>query len=237
MMAEWAPKRFWKEASVAEAEGGWAVRLDGRPVRTPAKAPLVLPTRALAEAVAAEWDAQVEVVDPRSMPFTRTANAAIDKVAPQFDDVARMLADYGDADLLCYRAEGPEALVTRQAAGWDPLLDWAAEVLQAPLTPVAGVMHAPQPGESLRALGNRVFALTPFELAAFHDLVTISGSLVIGFAVIEGHRPVAELWAASLIDDVWEEEVWGPDEEAAERLRARRKAFFQAAEFHRLVQG
>lgn len=236
-MAEWAPKRFWKEASVAEADGGWTVRLDGRAVRTPAKAPLVLPTRALAEAVAAEWDAQVEKVDPLSMPFTRTANAAIDKVTPQFDDVARMLSDYGDADLTCYRAEGPEALVVRQAEGWDPLLDWAAEVLEAPLNPVAGVMHAPQPGESLRALGNRVFALTPFELAAFHDLVTISGSLVIAFAVLERHRPVEELWAASLIDDTWQEEIWGADEEAAERLEARRKSFFHAAEFYRLAQG
>lgn len=234
-MAEWAPKRFWKEAAVADLPEGFAVRLDGRPVRTPGKAPLVVPTRALAQAIAAEWDAQAERVDPETMPYTRAANAAIDKVTPRFDDVARMLADYADADLLCYRAEGPDALVQRQAAAWDPLLDWADKALGARLVPVSGVMHMPQPGESLRALGNRVFALTPFELTALHDLVTISGSLVIGLAVIHEGREVAELWETSRIDEIWQEEVWGVDEEAAERTENRRKAFHHAAKFHAML--
>ncbi|WP_102226336.1 ATP12 family chaperone protein [Acidimangrovimonas sediminis] len=236
-MAEWAPKRFWKQAEADPVPGGFAVRLDGRPVKTPAKAALVVPTRALADAIAAEWDAQEERIDPAAMPFTRSANAAIDKVTPQFDDVAQMLADYADADLLCYRAEGPETLIRRQAEGWDPLLDWSARALAAPLVPVAGVMHAPQPGDSLRALGNRVFALTPFELTAFHDLVTISGSLVIGLAVVDCHRPVAELWEASRIDEAWQEELWGSDEEAAERTESRRKAFFHAARLLDLLAG
>lgn len=235
-MAEWAPKRFWKEARPEKVTGGFTVHLDGRPVRTPAKAPLIVPTPALAGAIAAEWQAQDTRVDPEAMPYTRAANSAIDKVTPQFDEVAQMLSDYGDADLLCYRAEGPEALIARQAEGWDPLLAWAAEALEAPLIPVTGVMHAPQPGESLRALGNRVFALTPFELTAFHDLVTISGSLVIGFAAIEGHRPIEELWALSRIDEIWQAEVWGEDEEAAERTENRRKAFIHAANFHAALQ-
>ncbi|MDA3889553.1 MAG: ATPase [Allgaiera sp.] len=235
-MAEWAPKRFWKEAAVAELPEGFTVRLDGRPVRTPAKAPLVVPTRGLAQAIAAEWDAQAERVNPEVMPYTRAANAAIDKVTPRFDDVARMLADYADADLLCYRAESPEALVARQAAGWDPLLDWAAEALDARLIPVTGVMHAPQPGDSLRALGNRVFTLTPFELTALHDLVTISGSLVIGFAAIHGYRETADLWAVSRIDEIWQEEFWGTDEEAMARTKNRCNAFHHAAKFHAMLQ-
>ncbi|GHE05779.1 ATPase [Defluviimonas sp. 20V17] len=235
-MAEWAPKRFWKEAAVADLPEGFAVRLDGRPVRTPGKAPLSVPTRALAHAIAAEWDAQAERVEPETMPYTRAANAAIDKVTPRFDDVARMLADYADADLLCYRAESPEALVARQAAGWDPLLDWADKALGARLVPVSGVMHVPQPGESLRALGKRVFALTPFELTALHDMVTISGSLVIGLAAIQGHREIADLWEVSRIDEVWQEEAWGIDEEAMERTENRRKAFHHAANFHAMLQ-
>ena len=172
-MTAWAPKRFWTAATVEPDGADWTVRLDGRGVRTPAKAPLVVPTRRLAEAIAAEWQAQRGTIDPRAMPFTRSANAAIDKVTPQFDAVAGLLADYGDSDLLCYRATGPEALAARQAAAWDPLLAWADTALGAPLRPVSGVIHSPQPPESLRALGTRVFALTPFELTAFHDLVDI----------------------------------------------------------------
>lgn len=236
-MSEWAPKRFWKAAGVAAEGDGWAVQLDGRAVKTPAKAPLVVPTRALAERIAVEWDAQQERVDPVTMPFTRAANAAIDKVGKQFDEVAQMLADYGDSDLICYRAEGPEALVARQAAGWDPLLAWSEVALEAPLSAVSGVMHAAQPPASLRALGSRVFALTPFELTAFHDLVTISGSLVIALAAIEGHLPIEELWALSRVDELWQEELWGADEEAAERTEARRKAFMDAMEFFRLSRG
>ncbi|MFC2968896.1 ATP12 family chaperone protein [Acidimangrovimonas pyrenivorans] len=235
-MAEWAPKRFWKETQVVPAEGGWTVQLDGRAVKTPAKAPLVVPTRALAEAIAAEWQAQEDKVDPATMPFTRAANAAIDKVTVQFDEVAAMLASYGDSDLLCYRAEGPEGLVARQAEAWDPLLDWVAEAFGAPLTPVSGVMHAAQPEQSLKALEARVRALTPFEMTAFHDLVTISGSLVIGLAAVEGRAGTDVLWPLSRIDEDWQAEQWGRDDEAAEHAELRREAFEHAGRFFDLTR-
>lgn len=134
-MSEWKQKRFWKTVGVEPEGAGFAVALDGRRVKTPAKAPLVVPTQAMAGAIAAEWDAQVEVVDPLSMPNTRSANAAIDKVTIQFAEVADMLAEYGDSDLLCYRAETPEELVARQSENWDAALDWAAEALGARLAP------------------------------------------------------------------------------------------------------
>lgn len=140
-MSDWKPKRFWKTSAVVETDGGFTVELDARRVKTPAKAALILPTIEMAQAVAEEWDAQDKVVDPATMPFTRSANAAIDKVAIQHAEVADMLADYGDSDLLCYRATHPQALVTRQAQAWDPLLAQAADALGARLAPVAGVLH------------------------------------------------------------------------------------------------
>ena len=140
----WTAKRFWTDATVEEAAQGFTVRLDGRAVKTPAKAELVVPTTAMAEAIAQEWQAQDEVIDPNSMPVTRSANAAIDKVTAQFKEVADMLAAYGDSDVTCYRADTPDSLVARQAAAWDPLLEWAAVTFGARLFPVQGVMHAPQ---------------------------------------------------------------------------------------------
>lgn len=234
-MAEWAAKRFWKDTSVAEVEGGFTVHLDGRPVRTPAKAPLIVPTRALADLIAAEWDAQEGAIDPNTMPATRGANAALDKVAVQKAEVADMLADYGDSDLLCYRAEHPRELVTRQEEGWNPLLDWAETALAARLEPRAGVMHAPQTPEALEALRRRTHALTPFELAAFHDLVALSGSLILGFAVIEGRLTAEEAWALSRVDELFQIEQWGADEEAAEADEVKRQSFLQAALFYRVV--
>ncbi|WP_434289241.1 ATP12 family chaperone protein [Celeribacter sp. SCSIO 80788] len=234
-MAEWAAKRFWKDTTVAEAEGGFTVHLDGRPVRTPAKAPLILPTRALAELIAAEWDAQEGAIDPNTMPATRGANAAIDKVAVQHAEVADMLSDYGDSDLLCYRAEHPRELVERQEAAWDPLLDWAEEVLEARLEPRAGVMHAPQATDALEALRRRTHALNAFELAAFHDLVALSGSLLLGFAVIEGRLAPEEAWGLSRIDEAFQIEQWGEDEEATEAAEIKRQSFLQAALFYRVV--
>lgn len=233
-MAGWVAKRFWSEASVTPVETGFAVRLDGRPVKTPAKAPLVLPTRPLAEAVAAEWHAQEGVIRPETMPFTRSANSALDKVAPQFDEVAAMLAEYGGSDLLCYRATAPEALVLRQATGWDPLLDWAAEALGAPLAVTQGVIHVPQDEISLQRLAQRVRAQGAFHLAGFHDLVAISGSLVLALAVTEGRLSPAEAWALSRIDETWQAEVWGVDDEAASLEATKRDAFHHAARFYAL---
>jgi chaperone required for assembly of F1-ATPase len=230
----WAARRFWTAASAVPVEGGFTVHLDGRPVRTPLKAPLVLPTAGLAEAVAAEWQAQEGTVKPETMPFTRTANSAIDKVATQQAEVVEMLAAYGDSDLLCYRAEGPPDLVARQAAGWDPLLDWAAKAVGAPLTATAGVIHIEQPEESLEALEAQVSALSPFQLSAFHDLVAISGSLVLALAVTHGRLSAEEAWSLSRIDEDWQIELWGEDEEAAEIAALKREAFLQADRFYGL---
>lgn len=236
-MSEWKQKRFWTEASVVQDDAGFAVALDGRRVKTPAKAPLVVPTRRMAAAIAAEWDAQEEGVDPTSMPFTRSANAAIDKVTIQFAEVADMLADYGDTDLLCYRAESPEELVARQAQIWDPILAWAAEALNAPLVPRTGILHVPQDPEALRRLRQDVHKFSPFELAAFHDLVGMSGSLILGFAAAKNHLPIEELWEASRLDERWQEEQWGEDEEARDIEDKKKSSFLHAGAFFHASSG
>lgn len=230
-MSGWKAKRFWKEATVEEVEGGWTVRLDARPVKTPAKAPLVLPTRALAEAVADEWEAQQGEVRPDTMPFTRAANSAIDKVAPQRAEVVAIIAAYGDSDLLCYRATGPQELCDRQARAWDPLLDWASDALGARLVATAGVMHIAQDQAALDRLTARVAAMTPFQVAAFHDLVALSGSLVLALAVVDGRIDPQSAWELSRLDETWQIEQWGEDEEAAAAAEVRRAAFHQAARF------
>ncbi len=234
-MSDWAPKRFWKETRADACEGGFTVYLDTRTVRTPAKAPFTLPTLALAEACAAEWDAQEAQIDPAAMPFTRTANSALDKVAVQHDEVAEMIAAYGDSDLTCYRADAPVELVARQAEAWDPLLDWAGEAFGARLKPRTGIMHAPQDAEALARLRAEVSSLDAFRLAAFHDLVSLSGSLVIGLAVAHGHLDAETAWTLSRIDEDWQAEQWGEDEEAAEHAALKRQAFLDAALFFRLA--
>lgn len=233
-MSIWAAKRFWTAASAIPVDGGFTVHLDARPVRTPLKAPLVVPTLALAEAIAAEWQAQDGKVNPGTMPFTRTANSAIDKVAPQMDEVAAMLAAYGGSDLLCYRAEGPPDLVARQAEGWDPILIWALEALGADLVVTAGVIHVEQPKESVLRLHERVAGMTAFQLAAFHDLVAISGSLVLALAVTDGRVTAEAAWSLSRIDEDWQISLWGEDEEAAEVAGLKRAAFLQADRFYGL---
>jgi len=236
-MSEWKAKRFWKEAGITEAETGFGVALDGRPVKTPAKAPLILPTRAFADEVAREWDAVEEQIDPRDMPFTRTANAAIDKVAVQQAEVAEMIADYGGTDLLCYRADAPEALRARQNAAWDPLLDWAEATYGARLLVTSGVMHLAQPETALAPLRTVVREFTPFQLAALHDLVALSGSLIIGLAVARSHQPPETLWSVSRIDETWQEEHWGEDAEAQNQTALKYASFLHAARVWRLSAG
>ncbi|MEK0164566.1 ATP12 family protein [Phaeobacter sp. A36a-5a] len=231
-MSEWKQKRFWKEVAVAEVESGFAIELDSRRVKTPAKAPLIVPTREMGDAIAAEWDAQTESVDPLSMPMTRSANAAIDKVSHQHGEVSDMLADYADSDLLCYRAEMPVELVQRQAEIWDPALDWAAEALAARLQPRTGILHVPQDPEALHRLRGLVHEMTPFQLAAFHDLVAMSGSLVLGFAAARGWRPADEIWEMSRLDELWQEQQWGRDDEAQATADLKRTAFLHAKRFY-----
>lgn len=229
-MSGWAARRFWTAAGVAPEGAGWSVRLDGRPVRTPARAPLVVPTERLAAAIAAEWDAQSAEVRPAAMPLTRAANAAIDKLPVHRAAVVAEIAGYGASDLLCYRAEVPAGLCARQAAAWDPLLAFAAETLGAALAVTRGVMPVAQPPASLARLEAAVRALDDWALTALSDLVSLSGSLVIGLAVVHGRDPAA-LWPLSRIDEDWQAELWGTDDEAAAAAALRAAAFRDAARF------
>jgi chaperone required for assembly of F1-ATPase len=232
-MSEWQPKRFWKKAQAEACEGGFTVLLDGRPVRTPAKAPLTVPTRTMADAIANEWDAQEKVIDPRTMPVTRGANAAIDKVRTQRDEVVDLLAEYGDSDLLCYRAAGPEGLIRKQAEAWDPMLDWAADALGVRLAVGEGVMHVAQPPEALGKLRNELAAFDEFALAAVHDLISLSGSLILALGVTREAIAVEKAWLLSRIDEHWQVSQWGEDEEATAAEAIKRQAFEDAARFYR----
>lgn len=230
-MSDWKRRKFWKSVTTESVDGGFSILLDGRSVKTPAKSALIVPTQAMATEMAREWDAQGDIIDPATMPITRAANSAIDKIVPQFDEVADIIAAYGDSDLLCYRAAEPRELTQRQAAAWDPLLHWAETALNAPLLPITGVMHQPQPAASLQALQGQVTAMSPFELAGLHDLVAMSGSLVIGLAAAANHMAVSDLWALSRIDEDWQIEQWGVDEEAAELAERKRGEFIAAHHF------
>jgi chaperone required for assembly of F1-ATPase len=216
-------KRFWKTVAII----GGAIELDGRPVRTPAKALLALPTPQLAEAVAEEWRSVGEQIDPRTMPLTGLANAAIDHVAPNPAPFAADLARYGESDLLCYRAELPEPLVERQAAHWDPLLDWARTRYDVHFETTTGVMHRPQPEATILRLQGVVAAIDPFRLAALAPLVTITGSLVASLALLEGAADRETVWRAAQLDEDWQAEQWGEDELAL-RAREVREADFDA---------
>ncbi len=233
-MSDWAAKRFWDAASVETATGGFTVHLDGRPVRTPGKSPLIVPTHAMAAGIAAEWDAQDGVIDPNSMPITRAANSAIEKVAPQMDAVVTELSGYGKSDLICYRATGPDALIEQQAAAWDPWLAWVANALDAPLVATQGVMPVAQPAPSLRRLRAEVAKLDHFQLAGFHDLVAISGSLVLSLAVTHGKLDADTAWDLSRVDEVWQISQWGADEEAAAHAALKRQGFLNGARFFEL---
>lgn len=233
-MSAWKAKRFWKEVSVHPAEGGFGIHLDARPVRTPAKALMVLPTRAMAEDIAEEWRAAEKVIDPRKMPVTRAANAAIDKVAPQFDEVADLIAAYGASDLLCYRAIGRAEMVAAQAAAWDPMLDWAARKFEAPLNVTSGVAPIDQPKDSVQRLAAQVHACDNFQLTALYDLVSLSGSLVLGLAMTSGEFPPETLWTLSRFDEDWQAREWGQDEEASAIAEKKREDFLRACHFWKL---
>lgn len=224
-------KRFYTDVTVVAEEGGHAIRLDGRPVRTPARASLTLPTAALADAIAQEWRAQGEEVDPASMPMTGLANAAIDHVAPNRVSFAEGVARYAQSDLLCYRANGPDTLVARQAAAWDPLLDWARGRYDVTFAVTQGIIPVPQPDETLDRLGAAVVALDPFILTGLSTLVTLSGSLVCALAVVEGGHEISAIWEAAEIDEAWQVEQWGEDAEAAARSVRRADDFATAGAF------
>ena len=229
-------KRFWKQAAAVREGDGWAVELDGKPLRTPARKPLLVPTKSLAEAIAEEWNGSGETVDPRGMPLTGLANAAIDRVASDPEDFADGLAKYGESDLACYRTETPRSLVARQEESWDELLAWARRRFDVDFCTTSGIIHVAQPEATTQRLTHAVRSLGAFPLAGLSPLVTIGGSLVAGLAVLEGHLPPADAWHAVTIDEQWQREQWGADAEAEAALEARRSAFFAAAWFLELLE-
>jgi len=224
-------KRFWKDVSVSEGDSGWSIQLDGRLVKTPARELLSLPTRALADAIAAEWAAVEGDIDPRAMPLTGLANAAIDRIATDRDAFARDLAKYSEADLTCYRDDWPPELVERQAQGWDPLLAWARRRYDVDFVTTAGVTHVAQPPATVEQLSHAVAALDHFRLAGLSPLVTIGGSLIAALAVLEKAFEPVDNWDAVSIDDRWQLEQWGSDPEAELALENRKRDFLAAARF------
>ncbi|CAO4177871.1 ATPase [Methylorubrum populi] len=224
------PKRFYAEAGIAPAEGGFRLVLDGRGANTPGRRPLVVPDTVLGEALAAEWAAQETVIDPRTMPLTRLVNTTIDGVVDRRAEVAADLAAYAGTDLVAYRAGTPERLVAEQAAAWDPLVAWVADQFGARLFLAEGVMHVEQPESSVAALRAAVEAVEdPFRFAALHAMTTLTGSLVIALAVLHGRLDAEQAWAAAHVDEAYQAGVWGRDAEAEARLAYRRLEFNAAA--------
>ena len=228
-------KRFWTDAEAVEEAGGWAILLDGRPLRTPARASLLLPSRGLADAIVEEWRQAPDDVNPRAMPLTGLANAAVDRIASDQGTFAASVAKYAEADLICYRAEGPPALVARQHELWDPLLAWARRRFDVEHRVTTALLHVPQPDETVKRLQLAVTRLDPFVLAGFSQLVTIGGSLVAGLAIVEQAFSVDQAWNAVSIDEHWQLEQWGSDAEAEAALENRKRDFFVAAQFVALL--
>ena len=226
--------RFFTQASVEQEGDVFALALDGRRARTPGKTPLAFPTRALGEAVAAEWNAQGAAIDPRSMPLTKLANSAIDGVAADPAAVAADLVRYAGSDLVVYRAGEPDRLVALQAGAWDPVLAWARGRLGARFSLREGLMYLEQPPEAVAAVAAAIANESPFRLAALHVMTTLTGSVLIALMHAAGDLDAEAAWHASHVDELYQEGRWGEDAEAAERRAARRAEFDAASRFHAL---
>lgn len=229
-------RRFWKEVSLEPSTFGHAVRLDGRPVKTPTRNELALPARKLADAVVAEWEAVEKTVDPITMPMTGFANAAIDRVGVDRAAFAAAIAAYGETDLFCYRAAVGEPLAERQAAVWDPWLDWARGRYDVSFVIVEGIMHQPQPEATLAKLRTAVAACGTFELAAMAKLAHLSGSLIATLAVVERAGEAQAIWDAACLDELWQEELWGADHWAQKNRSDREAEFMAAVQFLELLR-
>jgi len=219
-------KRFYKEVSVADG----AILLDGKPVKTPARAALTLPTPELAEMVAAEWRAQGEEIDPRTMKLTGLCNAAIDRIAPDVAAFVRPLAAYAESDLLCYRADNPAELIARQAEAWDPLLAWARARFDVHFAVTSGIVHAPQPDATIARLGEALGVYDAFHLAGLAPIITIGGSLVTALALAEDEVDPDRAFDLTHLDELWQARRWGEDRLALEARAARKRDFMAAAE-------
>lgn len=228
-MSEVELKRFWTETVVAGDGPPFSVHLDGRPVRTPLRNPLSIPSHALATAVAAEWDAQTGKVDPFSMPLTRYMNSVIDSVAVNREAVVDTVAAYGETDLLCYRASHPQTLVERQAAAWEQCLTWFARTHDAPMVVVQGILPVDQPAQTLAKIRALVAGHDDIGLAALHDLTSLSGSIILALAVSDGHLDLEVAWSTSRIDEDWQIERWGVDALAQKEAARKHGEFLDAA--------
>lgn len=229
-------KRFWKEVSVEQAEGGWRVALDGRPIRTQGGAAQVVPTRPLAEALAAEWAAQGEEVDPKRLVLRDLADYAIDQVAPDTAAAIARLLPYAETDTLCYRADPDEPFYRRQRDAWEPLVAACEARHGIRLERVGGVIHRPQPPETIARLKDLLGERDPFQLAALETATSLAASLVAGLAALEDRTDSDALFAAANCEEDWQAELWGWDPQAEERRAARLETFRQAAEFARLAR-
>jgi chaperone required for assembly of F1-ATPase len=223
------PRRFYKKAELAAEDDLFVVSLDRRRAKTPGRAPLGVPDRVVGEALAAEWDAQIEVIDPATMPLTRIVNTSIDGVSKKLGDACRDIAAYAVNDLLCYRADSPEGLVARQAAAWDPLLEWIFDEFGVRLQVGTGVLPLTQ---SDHVAGRIVDLLGPFEalpLTATHVVTTLTGSAVLALSVALGRQTPEEAWFAAHIDEDWQIDQWGAVPEATERRESRWREMAAAA--------
>ena len=229
-------KRFWKQAEAVAEGDAWTVKLDSRPVRTPGGTPLAVPSPALAQAIAAEWNGIEESIDPRRMPLTGLANAAIERIAPEKDAFAAGLANYAEGDLACYRAEGPRKLVERQEAEWDALLSWARRHYDVDFCTTSGLIHVDQPQATVERLAYALAVLDAFRLAGLSPLVTIGGSLVAALAVLQEAISAEAAWEAVTVDDRWQLEQWGSDAEAEAALANKRRDFLAGAKFLELLE-
>ena len=230
-------RRVYKERAAVALEDGYGVALDGKPLRTPAKRALVAPSRALAEAIAAEWLAQGDTVDPYTMPMTRLTSSAIDLVAPRRAAIVAELLNYAGTDLVCYHAEHPPELVARQLATWQPLVDWATLRFDAPLAVTSGILPVSQPAATLRAFAASLETYDAMLLTALHAVTISCGSLVIGLALLEGRLDAASAFAAAELDESYQIEKWGEDSEQAIRRAGLQEDIAAAARFAALVRG
>ena len=235
VMSEWKTKRTWETVDVQKYETGFLVTLDNRPIVTPAKNTLVLPSSDLAKKVADEWREQSNEIIPEEMPFTRLSNSAIDKVSLQFQEVADILSEYGETDLFCYRASSPTELIERQTTAWDPFLDWVNGALKVSMKISSGVMFIEQDVDEMQKLKAPIYNMTPFQLTAFHELVTITGSLIGAYAFVEKAFTADQIWLASQVDEEWQIEQWGSDEEAVASSKNKYSDFKIGCEFFQIV--
>jgi len=234
MSSGWTAKRFWTSTTTERTPDGWQVKLDDRVLKTPGKLALTLPSETLATAIATEWAGIDGVINPLTLPFTRLANTALEKVAPLRAEVIDEIAAYGASDLLCYRASEPVELLARQAALWDPLLIWLARQFNAPLIVTTGVVPVEQPAASLIKLRAEISGISAFGLTALYEMTAISGSLVIALAARGGHDAEA-LWQAARLDEDWQAQIWGVDDEAATAAQRKKADFMSALQFLQML--